>query len=422
MKFKREGVTMKKLRSVTDLDFVCERVDHVVALFSGGLDSTYLLKLLNDRNVAVTAVAVDLGDDPDIATLHHVAAKFGARLRIVDLKQLFTREAALPAIRAQARYLSTFPISSSLSRPFIARAAVDIAESLGCGAIFHTATQSQNSLRRLNGAIEQLGFNGFYGSPYEYTSISRSDKIRALKSAGLMSFEQRIVSGDSNLWCREFESGVLDNPESFSVPENLYAWTRVDATRQSESTGHKLSITFRAGEPVAVNDGAMEPLPLIKHLNNVVGAYGIGRFAGLEHLAGGEKVLEVREAPAALALMDAYRHLETAVQDYELLREKQALEQLWVREAVEGRWYGTLRASIDEFLLRASQDVSGKVTYDLSAGTLCLEAIQGVCPRYLRNRDEWEAQTATTASARSLADLEPEEDVLPLATRLAMGA
>ncbi|WP_111494050.1 MULTISPECIES: argininosuccinate synthase-related protein [Marinobacter] len=413
---------MKNLRSVMDLDFVCERVDHVVTLFSGGLDSTYLLKLLRDRGVSVTAVAIDLGDEVDIAALHHVAKTFNAKLRIVDLKRTFARDALLPAIRAQARYLNTFPVSSSLSRPFIARAAVDIAESVGAGAIVHTATQSQNSLRRLNGAIEQLGFNGYYGSPYEYSAISRADKSRVLKSVGLMSFEQRIVSGDSNLWCREFESGVLENPEDFSVPEHLYHWTRRDRERQLESSDHRLSITFDGGVPVAVNDGSMDPVALISHLNQVVGAYGIGRFSGLEHLRGGEKVLEVREAPAAQTLMDAYRHLESAVHGYELLREKTSLEQLWVREAVEGRWFGTLRAAIDQFMLRSAQNVSGKVRYNLSAGALTVESIEAVCPLYLTERDSWEQQTAATQSARSLRDAEPETEELPEATRLAMGA
>lgn len=412
---------MKKLRSVMDLDFVCDQVDHVVTLFSGGLDSTYLLKLLSERGVEVTAIAVDLGDELNLAALHQVTMRFGAHLRVVDLKHTFAREAVLPAIRAQARYLNTFPVSSSLSRPFIARAAVDIAESLGCGAIFHTATQSQNSLRRLNGAIEQLGYGGFYGSPYEFTSITRSEKIQALKATGLMSFEQRIVSGDSNLWCREFESGVLDNPESFTTPEHLYTWTRIDEERQSGASDHKVSITFRAGVPVAVNDGEMEPVPLINYLNNLIGAYGLGRFAGLEHLEGGEKVLEVREAPAALALMEAYRHLETAVHDYELLREKTALEQLWVREAVEGRWFGTLRDAIDQFMMRTSQDVSGKVTFDLSASTLCVESIQSSFPLYLTERDGWELQAATHRSYRSLQEAAADSDDGKPTTRLAMG-
>ncbi|WP_227545926.1 argininosuccinate synthase-related protein [Marinobacter fonticola] len=420
---KREWIAMKKLRSVTDLEFVCDHVDHVVTLFSGGLDSTYLLKLLSERGVEVTAVAVDLGDEPDIPALHRVASTFGAHLRVVDLKHTFAREAALPAIRAQARYLHNFPISASLSRPFMAQAAVDIAESLGCGAIFHTATQSQNSLRRINGAIEQLGYGGFYGSPHEYTSVSRSEKIRALKAAGLASFEQRIVSGDSNLWCREFESGVIENPEGFVIPESLFTWSRPDAERQTDIPGHKFSITFQAGVPVAVNDGSMEPVPLINHLNRIVGAYGIGRFTGLEHLQGGEKVLEVREAPAAQALMDAYRHLETAVHSYELIREKAALEQLWVREAVEGRWFGTLRDAIDHFILRTSQEVSGRVCYDVSGGQLNVESIQAGCPLYLKERDQWESQKAASSSARSLVDMSSsEQPSAPVPEQLALGA
>jgi argininosuccinate synthase len=90
-----------------------------------------------------------------------------------------------------ARYMGIYPISSSLSRPIIALHAVALARELGCQAIVHTANQSQNSLRRLNGAIEQLGYEGCYGSPYEYSAIPREQKIEALARAGLHGFKSR---------------------------------------------------------------------------------------------------------------------------------------------------------------------------------------------------------------------------------------
>lgn len=90
---------------------------------------------------------------------------------------------------------------------------MNVARELGCDAIVHTANQSQNSLRRLNGAIGQLGFEGCYGTPYERSVLTRDEKIEALRVLGLTRFQARGISGDANLWCREFESGSLDNPE-----------------------------------------------------------------------------------------------------------------------------------------------------------------------------------------------------------------
>jgi argininosuccinate synthase len=124
----------------------------------------------------------------------------------------------------------------------------------------------------------------------------------------------------------------------------------------------------------------------------MAGAFQIGRYSGLEHLPGGEKVLEVREAPAATVLLDAYRHIETAVLDAELLREKAALELLWTREAVEGRWFGPLRQCADAFIQHSAEQVTGKVTYQLRPGAMDICSIQAPCPLYLTDRDRWEKQ------------------------------
>lgn len=375
------------IRSFADLDAMQGQTDHVLTLFSGGLDSSYVLKELAQRQLRVTALSVDVGEGCQMQDLQEIAEFFGATLKVIDARDMFAREAVAPAIRAQARYLGIYPVSSSLSRPILAKMAVKLARELGCDAIVHTANQSQNSLRRLNGAIGQLGFEGCYGTPYERSVLTRDEKIEALRLLGLTRFQARGISGDANLWCREFESGSLDNPEGFWVPPSLFDWTR---PRESAPGIRELQVEFRQGQPVAVDGEAMELVPLIAHLNETVGAFQIGRYSGLEHLAGGEKVLEVREAPAATLLMDAFRHLETAVLDAELLREKVAMELLWTREAVEGRWFGALRQSADAFIRHASDKVTGTVIYQLRPGAMDICSIKARHPLYLTDRDSWE--------------------------------
>lgn len=392
----------QRIRSLDDLKYIAGRCRHVLTLFSGGLDSSYVLAQLAGRGCRVTALTLDLGDGVHRADLAELTERFGAELLVIDGREAFARHAVLPAIRAQARYLGVYPVSSSLSRPLIARYAVETAALLGCDAIVHTANQSQNSLRRLNTAITQLGYAGYYGSPYEYSAISREEKIDQLSRLGLPRFQARGISGDVNLWCREFESGSLDNPEAFWVPESLFEWT---APRAGALPAPELTLRFDAGVPVALNDELLEPVELIHRLNLHAGAYGVGRFCGLEHLEQGEKVLEVREAPAALLLLDAYRQLETATLDAELLREKLALEQLWVREAVEGRWYGTLRAAADAFIAETARHVSGSVGFRLRQGAADVCAIRADAPRYLTDRDGWERRVAHERSRRGLADV-----------------
>ena len=208
--------------------------------------------------------------------------------------------------------------------------------------------------------------------------MTRAEKIDALQAVGMSKFQARGISGDANLWCREFESGALDNPEAFWVPESLFDWT---APSEAIEVAADFSVTFERGVPVAIDGQCLPLLNLISRLNLQAGAFGVGRYSGLEHLEQGEKVLEVREAPAATVLMDAYRHLETATLAFELIREKMTQEQLWVREAIEGRWFGAVREAADgdrgcKLALAQSYDL---LLLDLVLpGTSGLEILQAV--------------------------------------------
>jgi argininosuccinate synthase len=392
--------TRNRIRSLDDLSFVSKKTTKILTLFSGGLDSTFILKeLAKQSGVEVTCLTVDLGDVIDREELSEVAANFGAKSIVIDGKETFAQNAVLSAIQAQARYMGSYPISASLSRPIIAKYAVEYADKLGCGAIIHTANQSQNSLRRLNGAIEKLGFTGYYGTPYEFSALTRDEKIEQLKTIGLEKFQARGISGDSNLWCREFESGSLENPEAFAVPEDLFVWT---ATPGLPLSTDNFSIQFENGVPIAIDGIQLSLVELIARTNQKVGSFQIGRYAGLEHLECGEKVLEVREAPAAHIIMDAYRHLETAIHDAELIRVKIYMEQIWVREAVEGRWYEELRLAVASFISNTATRISGTVEYTLRQGAADVCAINAKNAIYLTDRDNWEKKVSQVRGLRKL--------------------
>lgn len=388
---------LNKIQSVEDLAVLSNKDKKVITLFSGGLDSTYLLYLLQKNGFKnILALTIDLGDDIDHIELNKIAAKFGAQSLVLDCKELFVREAVVSAIKAQARYLGIYPISASLSRPLIAQEAIRLARLYDSNIILHTANQSQNSLRRLNGAIEQLGFKGYYGTPYEFSTFSRKEKASELIPFGLNYLENRNYSGDSNLWCREFESGSLDDPEHFEISESLYKWSK-------PQTSHKpllVSVHFESGVPVKVNDESMKLIELIAYLNYAVGSFGLGRYSGLEHLDQGEKVLEVREMPAAYLLLDAYRHLETATLSAGLLKEKLIIEQSWVNEAVEGRWFGHLKLAMDSFIESTAKCVNGTVSYIVNQHGIQVYSIKASAPLYLRDRDAWEKQIAQKRGRR----------------------
>ncbi len=403
---------MKLVRSINDLKTVASATNHILTLFSGGLDSTYLLEILSKYPVKITALAVDMGDGIEKDKLSSITDHYGIDLVIVDARKRFVDTAIIPAIQAQAKYLNMYPVSSSLSRPVIASYALEMAKKLNCGAIIHTANQSQNSLRRLNGSIKTLGFEGYYGTPYEYSAITRKQKTEVLALAGLNEFKERNVSGDSNLWCREYESGILDNPENFTVPEDLFEWSVFNKRKQL--LNDQITLSFKNGVPTAVNYVPMPIIKMIKHLNTVIGAYQVGRYVGLEHLEQGEKVLEVREAPAATILMDAYKHLETAVHDAELLREKNIIDQIWTREAVEGKWGSQLHSAAREVVKNTTANVTGSASFYLRQAEIFPKSIMATNSLYITDRDAWEVDVAKSRSRRELTPVPPKpmlEDV-----------
>jgi argininosuccinate synthase len=384
------------IRSTSDIVRRLVSSRPVVVLFSGGLDSSYLLKLLRGAGIEdIVALAVDVGDDLDQATLRHRAERLGATLEVVDARTEFARDFVAPAIQAQSYYLGMYPISSSLSRPLMAKTAMEVAERHGAQAILHSAHPSQNSIRRINTSLDLLGFDGLFGTPFEETPVSRSVEAAELAEIGIADLATRSISMDTNLWCREFESGEIDDPESFAIPPRLYKWTRADSVAEPDS----VAVTFEEGRPTAI-DGRVPGLrDLVAELNQRAGAHRIGRYSGLEHLAGGQKVLEVREMPAAHVLLQGYAQLLAASADAETIREKAHIDQIWVREAVEGRWFGHLRTAAQAFVSAVSAAVTGTVTMELRTGGIAVSGIRAAAPLYIRNREAWEHEVAWRDSA-----------------------
>jgi argininosuccinate synthase len=362
-----------------------------LCLYSGGLDSTYLLHLLRELRIEnAIACTVSMGGNEDLPGLSQVCAQLGVRWVNVERTSEFVREFVRPAIAAQAIYLGGYPINASLSRPCIARAAVEKARELGCNAILHTSTSSQNSLRRFNGAIRDLGFEGWYGSVFESNAISRTEKIARLTSAGLKQYSTRLHSMDENLWGRGIEAGDLDDPEAIQLPDSLFS-----QHPRAADASVSLQITFEAGVPMGLN-GTQIGLPALIHEVRRVGeTFRLGRYVGLEEIETGDKVQEVREMAAAAILLDAYRRLETACVSAESIRAKLGVEQLWVREAVEGRWFGVLREAADAFIQSIAQRVSGEVSYQLSDQDMDVVSVVARRPLYVRDRGPIESSSAT---------------------------
>lgn len=366
----------------------------IICTFSGGLDGAFTLEYLSKlKSLNICALNVKIDDDN---TESRAGKEFcdilNIQYRLEDKREEFAQEYVFPAIAACSTYLGNYPICSSLSRPLIAKTAYDLAAREGYDIIIHTSNRTQNSLRRFNGALMQLGFSGIFGSPFESSSISREEKMNALSKYGLNSLSERVYSIDTNIWGREFEYGDLDDPENIKVNEELYLWTHKS---KCKDTATDIKLKFENGFPTEVNGVKLKLVELIKYLNITIGAYGLGRYIGLEECKDGVKVQETREMPAAFILFDAHRRLESAVLPSECVREKLNNEQLWVREAIEGRWFGPLWNAANAFIQSFNPLINGEVTYKVQPNKLTVNSIKADTPLYIRDRSIYEKELYT---------------------------
>ena len=172
---------MRKIKSIDDLEMLKNSSNSVVVLFSGGLDSTFLVVYLT-KNLGkkVIAVHVDIGQEEELVENSDLE-EMGVLVKSIDARDEFVNDFVYPAILNQGIYLKRHPLSASLSRPLFAKKAMKVAKEYNAQAIIHCATSTQNSLRRFNLTLEHLNFDGVYGSAFETSTPTRSEKIEFLK-------------------------------------------------------------------------------------------------------------------------------------------------------------------------------------------------------------------------------------------------
>jgi argininosuccinate synthase len=373
------------IRSFHDLKDI-RSDDVIVCLDSGGLDSAYLItRLIQAHSIKLHVLTLDIGQEDNLPIILPTAIEQHLIRHRINAKKEFVNDFVFPLLYAHGIYAKQHPLSASLSRPLIAKHLVEIGKKVHANILLHAATPSQNSMRRFNTAISDLSFNGRWGSPYLHDIVSREEKARYLLQFGATVSEQRLFSVDSNLFCREFESGTLLSAETIIVPEEMFLWTRKKSVCATE-----IKLRFEAGHPVSVNNQPLKGEKLFENLNQLIGQFQLGRYQGLEESPSGEKVVEVREAPAAFILLFAFNELLNATYNYDTIIAKGQLEQLWTKEACEGRWYGNLKKSIDAFNSVLMQQLSGEVSFALDQRQCSCTGVTVPNPRYSKNRETLE--------------------------------
>ncbi len=343
----------------------------VILAYSGGLDTSVIVRWLTDRGYEVITYTADVGQGEELSEIPQKAKASGAVEAIVeDLKEEFAREYCLPTLRALALYEGKYPLTASLSRPLIAKKLVEYAEKFNADYVAHGSTGKGNDQVRFELSVWALNPDLEVLAPVrEWEFRSREEEVEyALKHRiPVKATKDKPYSIDKNLWGISIECGPLENPWT-EPPEDAFEWTL--SPQKAPEEPEYVEISFEKGVPTAINGERFEKLSeLILKLNTIAGRYGVGRIDMVENRLVGIKSREVYEAPGATVLYEAYRDLLSLVLDrftfhYFLTH----IPHEYAKVVYEGLWFSPLRGAMDAFNSTLAEYVNGKVMLKLYKG------------------------------------------------------
>lgn len=357
-------------------------MSRIVLAYSGGLDTSVLLKQLIASGNEVVALTADLGESDGVAgagaaaELARVKAKalaLGAHdAVVVDARDRFVAHHVQPALRANALYEGVYPLSAALSRPLIGALLVETARAYGADAVAHGCTGKGNDQVRIELAVRSFDPKLTVRAPLREQPLSRPEAIAYAAAHGIpiAHSAEKPYSVDANLWGRSIEAGVLEDPWT-APPEDAFAWTASPQARPTES--QEIVLSFDAGIP-SYNGTA--GAALIAELNAVAGAHGVGRIDLVEDRVIGVKSREVYEAPAATTLVLAHKALERLVLTRDELRFKAAADQKYAELAYDGLWTSPLRDALDAFNATFAPRMTGQVRVRLHQGSAVVTGVR----------------------------------------------
>ena len=344
--------------------------EKVVLAYSGGLDTSVLVKWLQEKyNAQVVTVTVDVGQQEDLKEIEEKARKLGVVNHYsIDAKKEFASNYIFPAIKANALYEGKYPISTTLSRPLIVEKMVEIAQKEGATGFAHGCTGKGNDQVRFDITVGALAPELKIIAPVREWEMTRDEEIVYAKAHGIpISTAAKKYSIDQSIWGRSIECGLLEDA-SKEPPEDAFEWT--SSPEDAPNKPEYVTITFEAGVPVALNEETLEPLPLIEKLNKTAGKHGVGRIDHIEDRLVGIKSRETYECPAATVLLEAHKDLEKMVLTRHEIQFKQQIDTQWTFLAYAGLWVDPLREDLEAFINKSQENVSGKVRVKLYKGGL----------------------------------------------------
>src|SRR5919198_1169631 len=347
-------------------------VSRVLLLYSGGLDTSVMLKWIQDEyDAEVVALTVNLGQPgEDYDVVRGKALQLGALdCHVVDAREQFASDYVLPAIQANADYGDGYPLFTALGRPLIAKLAVEYARRTGCDTIAHGCTGKGNDQVRIEATIATLAPELKVIAPVRSWQMGRDEEIAYARKHGIPvkgGTEAAPYSIDDKLWGRSSEGRWIEDLTHAPDDDVFQLVTRPELAPDEPQV---VEVAFERGVPVALDGERLELADLIERAGAIGMRHGVGIVDHIEDRIVGLKVRDIYEVPAAAILLTAHQELERLVCTIHQNQFNPQLDRQWAYLVYAGLWWEPLRGDLDAYMERVNQQVTGTITLKLFKGS-----------------------------------------------------
>jgi len=350
------------------------KINKVVLAYSGGLDTSVILKWLQDvYDCEVVTFTADIGQGEEVEPARAKAKAMGIKeVYIEDLREEFARDYVFPMFRANTIYEGEYLLGTSIARPLIAKRLVEIARETGAEAISHGATGKGNDQVRFELGAYALSPDIKVIAPWREWDLNSRQKLLDYAEKNNIPVEMKRgrkspYSMDANLLHISYEGDILEDP--WTEPEDtMWRWTVSPENAPNEAT--YLEFTYEKGDIIAINGKALTPAEVLEYLNKVGGENGIGRLDMVENRYVGMKARGCYETPAGTIMIPAHRAIESITIDREVAHLKDELMPRYASLIYNGYWWSPEREMLQTMINQSQQNVNGKVRLKLYKGNV----------------------------------------------------
>jgi argininosuccinate synthase len=354
------------------------KIKKVVLAYSGGLDTSVILKWLQDKyGCEVVTFTADIGQGEELSPAKKKALKLGIKpgnIFVEDLREEFVRDFVFPMFRANAVYEGEYLLGTSIARPLIAKHLIEIARKTKADAISHGATGKGNDQVRFElGAYALMPDVRIIAPWREWDLLSREKLLRYAERHGIpVDFAKKKGGGapysmDANLLHISYEGGVLEDP-SYEPEESM--WRITVSPEKAPAKPEYVELEYRKGDIVAVNGRKLTPAKILFELNRLAGRHGIGRLDMVENRYVGMKSRGCYETPGGTLMLKAHRAIESITLDREVLALKDDLMPRYARMIYNGYWFSPERRLLQGLIDASQAPVNGSVRVKLYKGAV----------------------------------------------------